>query len=121
MLGSLASAIQLYSGGMETGLRSPGTTNQQSESRLWGRELGCLRKAVTERQCGRQLEGWTGGKMCAGEGEGTEDSLGTSWTCKAKITWLHFEVFTSKSVVFYSQLVNSTTMQVAKLAKALPS
>lgn len=40
MLGSLASAIQLYSGGMETGLRSPGTTNQQSESRLGGGEGG---------------------------------------------------------------------------------
>lgn len=40
MLGSLASTIQLYSGGMETGLRSPGTTNQQSESLLWGREWG---------------------------------------------------------------------------------
>lgn len=36
MLGSLASAIQLYSGGMETGLRSPGTTNQQSECWLGG-------------------------------------------------------------------------------------
>lgn len=40
MLGSLASTIQLYSGGMETGLRSPGTTNQQSESLLLQEGLG---------------------------------------------------------------------------------
>lgn len=39
MLGSLGSAIQLYSGGMETGLRSPGSTNQQSE-RATGEGLG---------------------------------------------------------------------------------
>lgn len=63
-LGSLASAIQLYSGGMETGLRSPGTTNQQSESRLGGGSGGCRGKAVTERQRGRQLEGWTGETKC---------------------------------------------------------
>lgn len=48
MLGSLASAIQLYSGGMETGLRSPGTTNQQSESRLWGWGVGGVTVTVTE-------------------------------------------------------------------------
>lgn len=40
MLGSLASAIQLYSGGMETGLRSPGTTNQQSAYWLPGGVAG---------------------------------------------------------------------------------
>ena len=43
MLGSLASAIQLYSGGMETGLRSPGRTNQLSESLLWGEGVGVSR------------------------------------------------------------------------------
>lgn len=62
MLGSLASAIQLYSGGMETGLRSPGRTNQQSESRLRGEGVGVSQ--VTERQRGRQLEGWTGKTKC---------------------------------------------------------
>lgn len=51
MLGSLASAIQLYSGGMETGLRSPGTTNQQSEYWLRGGVAG----RWWLRQCGRQL------------------------------------------------------------------
>lgn len=63
MLGSLASAIQLYSGGMETGLRSPGSTNHQSDSLLWGRNWGwgVLQDAATERQSGTQLVGQTGG------------------------------------------------------------
>lgn len=64
MLGSLASAIQLYSGGMETGLRSPGSTNHQSDSLLWGRNWrwGVLQDAATKRQSGTQLVGQTGGR-----------------------------------------------------------
>lgn len=60
MLGSLASAIQLYSGGMETGLRSPGTTNQQSE--CW---LGGGRGGVAGRHWLRDSVGhsWRGGQV----------------------------------------------------------
>lgn len=78
MLGSLASAIQLYSGGMETGLRSPGTTNQQSESRLEGGSwVGKVSLGgVTGGRCGRQPVGWTGeDKVCAGEGRSNGDTL----------------------------------------------
>lgn len=65
MLGSLASAIQLYSGGMETGLRSPGTTNQQSE--YWPRGW-CWGKMVAERQCGRHWESGRVRGVCRWEG-----------------------------------------------------
>lgn len=59
MLGSLASAIQLYSGGMETGLRSPGTTNQQSEYWLRGGVAGrwWLRDSVGDNQESGRVRG----------------------------------------------------------------
>lgn len=59
MLGSLTSAIQLYSGGMETGLRSPGTTNQQSEYWLRGGVAGrwWLRDSVGDNQESGRVRG----------------------------------------------------------------
>lgn len=78
MLGSLASAIQLYSGGMETGLWSPGMTNQQSESPRKGGGVWCCRRKV-ERHRGRH---WDGGQeedertcVCGSVGQETLSGL----------------------------------------------
>ncbi|TNN21684.1 hypothetical protein EYF80_068204 [Liparis tanakae] len=88
MLGSLASAIQLYSGGMDTGLRSPGTTNQQSESRLGGRGVvGVGGGEAVNRETAWETAG-RGGQVrqsvcvCAGEWEGRGgDSRGAAVRC----------------------------------------